>query len=179
MNFLEQVYPSALVAQATQTPLNTLQSWFKRGVIVGQQVRPEGINGGGSQGRHLRWNFHLLMEVAIAQSLINLGLSDLKTAFGVAAHFAYGGEGPLPGQPERLPGFPYKVSQGTTLLAVAGGTSTLVHWIPGVDCMAIIRAELGKPEGFVLLDVEAVFRRVVMALGADPAAVLTAAYSKR
>lgn len=175
MDILDTKYSAQEVVKAALVLPPTLQNWVNRGLpmLEGEHA----LGGGGARGKFRQFSFLNVMEICVAAALISLGVSNLKAAFAAAKHFAYQGEGELPDQPARMPGCPFKVTKGTTLLAFSGDRSELVHWTPGQDCLAVIRAKLGKPEGYIVLDVEVVFRRVVTALGADPAAVLTAAYS--
>lgn len=118
------------------------------------------------------------MDMALAQAILAFGIRDLDRAFGASASFAHVGAGELPWQPERLPGLPFPDSAGVTLLAVEPQSSSAVLWEPGKDFFAGLHNDMGKPEAVALINVNAVFSRVVLALGGDPEKVLREAYAE-
>lgn len=169
-NVLAETYASGQVAEAADITMSTLQNWLKRGVIIGHRD----IGGGGARGRHRRFTFFNVMEVATAAALTKLGVADLPLAFNAAATFAHSGEGELPGRPARLPSAPYRASR--TLLAFAGTRVEVMPYVLGEDVLAVIRADLGRPEGVILLDLNDLFDRVCARLSMHPEAVMDQVY---
>jgi hypothetical protein len=152
------------VAQAAEIRPATLQNWIKRGVMIGHR----NIEGGGGPGRHRRFSWGNVMEVVTVAALIDVGVSDLKAAFGIAQMFAHSGEGPLPGKPGRLPGMPYDPEHGRTLMFVSGGEAEIFPFKPGDDVFSLARAALSRPEAMVVLDLLEIFDRACVSLGLHP-----------
>lgn len=176
MNIFHAQFSTGQVVEATAVSNATLQSWLKRKLIVSQQDSP--IVGGGSPGVHRRYSFFTVMEIAIAKALIDAGLSNLSAAFQAASRFAHIGCGEIGDRPARMPSIPFDTlgSSGMTLLCVAGDRSAITLWRPGKDPLAEIRHELQRPGGFVLIEADPIFNRVVTLLGYQPHEVLQLAY---
>lgn len=177
MNIHQHEYSANIVSVATGVPLATLQAWLKRGKIVGHPLNP--IAGGGGSGVHRRFSFHNVIEIGIAKALLDAGLGSVDSAFRAASAFAHIGNGPLPNiQPRRDPGFPFDTASiaGRTLLWVSGDRSTIEFIKPNEDSFTTLRADLLDREGFVVLQVDKVFARIVTALGYHPQAILDDEY---
>lgn len=177
MNIFLEKFSTGQVIAATGVPNATLQSWLKRGIIVGHR----NIEGGGSPGVHRRFSFCNLMEIALAKALIDAGLSDLNFAFGAARHFAHAGTGRSEFTPERDPGLPFESTAdrpGTTMLAACQDRHYLAFCGADTDAISDIRSGLGGPIGFVVVDVSELFDRVMASLHYHPEEVLEAAYAK-
>lgn len=176
-NPFQKQFLAGEVAKAAGIAPATLQNWVKRGVIIGHRTGMSEIEGGGSQGRHRRFSWHNIMEIATAAALIKVGVSDLTCAFSAAAVFAHSGHGDSSTGLRRDPGTPYDLEHGRTLMFVAGDRSKIIQYQPGQDCLATGRSLLGSPEGFVVIDLLDVFDRVCVSLGLHPNKVLDLAYS--
>ena len=186
MDIRERQFSAADVQKAAQVAPATLQNWLKRGVVVGQ--RAEDIGGGGVQGSHRRFSFYAVMQISIAQALLNVGMSDLKAAFKAAMHFAHSGYAPTgyAGRDRsedeyREVGMPFHFASGRTLLATNGGHTTVLLEAAGQDILAVIRRRILLPngsDGFVLLDAGAVFDRVCGSLGEHPNVVMDQSYGR-
>jgi hypothetical protein len=174
-NIFEEKFSTGQIVKATGVSNAALQTWLKRGIIVGH--RNADIEGGGSPGLHRRYSFFNLMEIATAKAIIDCGVSDLALAFQAARAFAHVGSGPLPGEaPERQPGMPFYDHRTLLCVGQSGGTY-VAFWKSGNDPLANIRMALGRPAGFLVIDINDLFDRVVAVLGYHPQAVLDFAYS--
>lgn len=179
-------FSTGQVVAATGVSNATLQTWLKRDVIVAQP--PEAaeheltITGGGKPGAHRRFSFFNVMEIALAKTLIDAGLRDLDNAFKAARHFAHSGCGPIENvRPARSPGCPFDTAgtSATTLLAVREDQSGEFLYKVGSDVLPLIWHRIGGRDGFLLIDAQVVFDRVVAALGFNPEEVLALAYGRR
>lgn len=172
MDYSAITQSSSEVARLARVAPNTLQAWVKRGVIAGYRDNPDKIGGGGRKGKHLKWSFWCIMEVAVAQALVSTGVSELGVAFRAAYEFAHLGD------ELRLPGLPFDRKRGQTILVLSRSQTKVLQWEPGTDPIALFWSEMRKPESWITVNVAAVFRRVVTELGLDPAAVMQEAYGK-
>jgi hypothetical protein len=168
---------SDVVRGADITP-STLQNWLRRDVIVGHRK----IQGGGSQGRHRRFTYFNVIEIATAAALTRCGVVDLALAFGAAGSFAHGGSGGSgwegdrsTASPQRWPGLPFP-GPCWTMLAVAGTKSWSFAWRPGTDPLAQVDHVLGRPEGYVLVNASELFRKVCLRLDLQPGQIMDRAY---
>lgn len=162
MDIFDAQFSTGQVLAAAGMANPGLQTWIRRGMIVGHKDRP--IDMPGSPGIRRTFTFHNVMEIATAKALVDVG-AELIDAFRAAAMFAHTGD------EERLPGLPF-ANDAYTLLCMAGDRSTVVEWEPGTDVLANIRHDLGRPLGFVILQVNPLFDRVTSSLGYHPEAVL-------
>lgn len=173
MNIYTSTFATRDVLLAADISNGKLQNWFARDVVLGHR----NVEGGGSPGRHRRFSWFNVMEIANAAALVNAGL-DLSLAFRAAQVFAHMGAGPLPGIPERFPSMPFKTEHGRTLMFVAGDRVHIAPYEPGSDALAAARVHLGQPEAFIVLDLLGLFNRVCASLELDPQAVMDEAYSE-
>lgn len=166
MDIFNKQFSAADVAEAAEISPNSLQNWLKRGVIVGHR----NIEGGGSPGRHRRFSWFNVMEIAIAGQLIETGLqpSDAFQAGAMFAHTAPGKSGWVGGRadktPLRLPGAPFHYSHGDTMLAVRGDRTLVAAVSDFRDHMHML-AKMGRPKGLVIINVTQIFVQVVQNLG--------------
>lgn len=162
MNIFYAQFNTGQVLKAAGVTNASLQTWIRRGAIIGHKGHE--IENPGSPGYRRSFSFHNVMEIATAKALIDIGV-DLADAFHAAAMFAHAGDD------SRSPSLPF-TSQAYTLLCVAGNHSDVVEWVPGIDILASIRLALHRPLGFVVLQMNPLFDRVTTALGYHPEEVL-------
>ncbi|MFG1303687.1 hypothetical protein V5F34_06060 [Xanthobacter autotrophicus] len=168
MSILGEEFSTGQVLEAADVTNAALQSWIRRGLIVGH--KGHSIDMPGSPGVRRKFSFYNVMEIAVAKALIDLGV-ELVDAFKAAASFSHAGD------EERRPSLPYR-GQGFTLLCVAGQQSTEVFWKPGEDITEEIRIRLAQPFGWTTLFVDDLFDRVVSALRHHPQAVIDEEYGE-
>lgn len=159
----EATFSSGQVLRAANIKNPLLQTWIRRGLIVGEG----GVDMPGRPGIRRSFGFYTLIEIAVAAALTDLGLAASQ-AFSAAQRFAHVGED------GRAIAFPFPA--GRTFLCVAGDRSVVVAAAPGEDVFSIARQRLGRPMGFVALDVSELFDRVAFSLDLHPQALLDAAY---
>lgn len=167
-NIFEAKFSTGQVVEAAGVSAPNLQTWLRRGLIIGHRDHP--IEMPGSPGYRRNFEFFNVMEIAVAKALIDLGV-DLGDAFRAGAMFAHTGD------EERMPSVPFN-GPVFTLLFVAGDCSTEIAWTPGEDALSKARSELGRPDGFTVLEVNPVFDRAAVALGYHPEAIIEAAYGR-
>jgi len=143
-----------------------LQTWIRRGLIVGEAG---GVDMPGKPGVRRSFGFYTVMEIAVAAALTDLGLSAAQ-AFKAAQRFAHTGD------ESRMAAFPFP--DGRTFLCVAGDRSAELMWKPGEDLVVMARHHLGRPLGFTVLDVSALFDNVTAGLGYHPQKLLDDEYRK-
>jgi hypothetical protein len=175
VNLFHDKFSTGQVVTAANVPSHTLQSWLKRDVIIGHKEAP--IEGAGSSGVHRRFSFHNVMEIAVAKGLIDAGMSDLEAAFFAATRFAHTGRAEIGhGHPRRYPSLPFERQHGFTILCVRGQNSKITTWKPGSDFLAGVFQDV-QGQGFVLVEVNSIFDRVVTLLGYDPHQTMHFGYS--
>lgn len=162
MNIFHAQFNTGQVLKAADVTNASLQTWIRRGAIIGHKGHE--IENPGSPGYRRSFSFHNVMEIATAKALIDIGV-DLSDAFHAGAMFAHTGD------EHRLPGLPF-TAEAYTLLCVARNHSDVVAWKPGTDILANIRLALHGPLGFVVLQMNPLFDRVTVALGYHPEEVL-------
>jgi len=181
-DIFNELFDLPTVANAAGASPVTVKSWIAKGHVTGQGPRGR-LEGGGRQGRHLGFGFNTVIETGIAKTILDHGQDNLAWAFSAAFAFAHLGQeaGELP----RQPGFPYRESGVVTLLFVAGPNGLVRPWWPRgrdsegrptPDAIGTARAHFGRPEGFVTIDCDLAFHRIVRGLGRDPNEVMQAAY---
>jgi len=172
-NVFQRKFSASEVASVAGITASTLQNWLKREVISGHK---KDIEGGGSQGRHRRFSFFSLIDIAKAAALVRGGISDLPTAFKASRDFAHFEPGGLPGILARRPAVAFHASHGRTLLVVSGERSEVFRYAPGEDVIARIRAKLRDAESFTVVDMTDLFQRVCADIGASHSEVLDEVY---
>lgn len=171
MSIFHQQFTNSEIVAATGVTNFQLQNWLKRGQIVGQ--RDSAVEGGGSPGKHRRFSFFNLMEVAIAKALIDLGVSDMQRVTNAAAAFAHTGDCINGDRPARTPGLPFE--KGQTLLIVGPERSEEYQILP-TERLGLVAALAQHGVGAVVLNASKVFENTLRRAGFDPAAILREAY---
>lgn len=164
MNIFNDQFTLGQVAEAIQTNPETIKTWMKKGLITNAPTE-----GAGPGIRRLH-SFFGVMEMAVAAALIDAGVKDNDVVFYASKFFAHAGDGPMNDRPGRVPGCPF--TEGLTYIAVGNGRSEEVLYRPGKDMMASTRYGLGGAEVIIFVEINSIFRRVVTALGHDPADVM-------
>ncbi len=177
MRAVVETFTSKQISEALGISAKDVQNWTTRGLIVGQR------DAGRGHTREYTWSN--VMEIAIADSLMKIGLTSPKIAFEAAQKFAHAGHGaagwvgdPSENKGERLPGLPYHHNLGDTYLYVCGQKKVVaVHRI-GEDIDDHVRGYLGAPLlGYIAVNVSEVFARTLVGLGyRDPEAFLDNLY---
>lgn len=176
MELLNRTFTSQSVALATGLDPKAIQNWASRGLIVGQRD-------GTGKGFHLRFSWFNVMEVALADALMKVGMSSIQDAFAAAQLFAHTGEGPSGYAGEttteniRIPSLPWHHSLGETILIVHrdGCSVKLVSNEGTVDLWGLTPAGLDFT-GFIVLNVSEIFRHVCFRMAQDYREVLDEAY---
>jgi len=175
MTIYQQTFTTGQIVEATGVTNMNLQNWLKRNLIVGQKD----IQGGGSPGRHRQYSFFNLIEIAMAKALTEAGMTDMPTVFQAASSFSHGGTH-RPITAERLPGMPFDISEGRTLL-IAGPQWSEVIFFKNDESAISLFAKM-RPRGSalrcVVIDATDVFLRVIRAIGLEPHTVIREAYEK-
>lgn len=178
MELLNRTFTSQSVALATGLDPKAIQNWASRGLIVGQRD-------GTGKGFHLRFSWFNVMEVALADALMKVGMSSIQDAFAAAQLFAHTGEGPsgYAGDTSldiiRTPSLPWHHSLGQTILIVHqdGSSVKLVSNDGTIDLWGLTPAGLDFT-GFIVLNVTEIFRQVCFRMAQDYREVLDEAYPK-
>ena len=186
MNIFQETFSTGKVVKAANITNAKLQSWMRRDLIVGHRKKAP-IGGGGAPGSSREFSYFNVMEIAVAEAVLQVGSQSVEEAFHIAMGFAHMGNGasfwageeepPLP----RDPGMPFNphVHPGCqTLLCVAGTASVTVPWKPGSDAYIDARHKLHNPASMVIIEIDPIYERVVKALGHNPWEVKQFCYSK-
>lgn len=189
MNVLNIRIPTKQAAEVAGMKETTLQTWMRRKEVGrgGNDTGP--VEGGGSQGAHRLWSFPNIMEIAIANALVDGGV-NLDLALLAGATFAYSGAMPNGGAVNypataidlakmRQPGFPFydpSVNPMWTYAFVSvNGTAVLgggQDYDPHPDAMIT----LGRPMVLTRLDCNEVFFRACNNLNIVPLTALRQVY---
>lgn len=167
MTFQQQFTNGEIVAATGVTNVQ-LQNWLRRGQIIGS-----GVEGGGSPGKHRRFSFFNLMEIAVATALIETGLTDMARVTNAARTFAHTGSVEVGNRARRLPGLPYE--DGHTWLIV-GTERTEEYQLLREDGLGFAAAIGQHGFGAVVLNITKVFNQTLRRAGLDPIEVMRAAY---
>lgn len=169
---IHQTFSASEMAELAQVRPDSIQNWLKRDLIVGHR----GITGGGRQGKHRRFSFSNVMEVAISQTLIGMHLGA-KEAFAVSWQFAHAAGGATSNLPARLPGLPFHHNHGETIFGVFQGRTCEEVWSPagGRDTYGELRRQL-HADHFLTVNASEVFNLVCARMKYHPYKVLDAAY---
>lgn len=176
MHTSHATFSTGQVVAATGVAHESLQNWLKRGLVVGQKD----IEGGGAKGRHRRYSFFNVIEIAMAKALIDAGMSTLEHAFYAAALFSHTGVG------GRIPSHPFNQRPGYTLLVAGPGWADTFFLSPDTKALELYAALVPQGRiGATFINASRVFDNVcgrLMEITGDkqfhPEAVLEAAYSK-
>ncbi|MTH34422.1 hypothetical protein GL279_07405 [Paracoccus limosus] len=170
MSIFHQQFANSEIVAATGVTNYQLQNWLKRGQIIGQ-----GVEGGGSPGKHRRFSFFNLMEIAVSKALIDTGLTDMQRVTEAAAGFAHTGNGAIGDRPGRQPGFPFK--DGKTMLIVGPERSAEYQIGLSDHPLGLLAAIKEHGIGAIVIDVSEVFSVTLRRAGLDPVAALNEAYN--
>ena len=181
MNILTTRFSTGDVIRAADVSNGNLQSWIKRGIIIGQD-----IDGGGGPGKHRSFSWFNLSEIASAAALMQASVSSPHDAFRASQRFSHtsdggqswlGDESSPKLQPYRWPGIPFHHDQGETWLYVSGDKSAvMLHKDDTVQRHKVLAA-LRSPLGFVSLNLTELFMQVTRRLGSDGRVALDLVYS--
>lgn len=176
MNLDQTIYgtfSASEAASASGVSVESIQTWLKRKLIVGHR----NIEGGGSQGRHRRFTFNNVMEIAVAKAIIDMGVST-KQAFTASNSFAHtGGGGEVFSLPDRQPSLPFHHNHGDTIMGIAGLRSFEELYKSGedYDTFGRLRHHL-QSEHFLALNVSEIFGHVCVRMNLHSRKVLDAVY---
>jgi hypothetical protein len=173
MGIDSETFQLGAAAKAAGVPTATVKTWMHLGRVTGQNV-----TGGRDEGNRRAFPFHTVMETAVAKTVLDIAFHrDLDRAFEAAQAFAHTNAGFVPDiTSDRRPGFPF--ATGQTLLCASLERARIVNLQDGQDMAHEIRKALGAPVSLVIVDLQAVFDRVVRALGFDPRDEMTAMYGE-
>ncbi len=171
MSIDNETFQLGAAAKAAGVPTATVKTWMHLGRVTGQHV-----TGGRDEGNRRAFPFATVMEIATAQAALSIAFHrDLDRAFEAAQAFAHTNAGFVPDiTANRRPGFPF--ATGQTLLCASLERSRIINLQDGQDMAHEIRKALGAPVSLVIVDLNAVFDRVVHALGFDPRDEMAAMY---
>lgn len=176
MELLDSTFTAQSLANASGCDVRKISDWASRGVLASSE-------GGGVQGRGRKFSWFAVMEAAIANELMDMGLSSVTDAFTAASRFALIGEGfagyvgeTMPGE-LRAPGLPWHPKRGLTYLFVwkDGGKVKLTGFDGDVK-LADLTPDYHRATGFMVVNVSEVFSRVCKRMGLDHRSVLDEAY---
>lgn len=157
-NFLLKRFQTGDVLRAANVTNDQLQSWIRRGFIVGS--KGEGVEMTGSPGKYRSYSFYTIMQIAVAKALTDEGV-PVKQAFRAALVFSH------TGSETRNPGFPYH-DGSETLLCVSGERSAVIKIKEDIGLFSQVKKALGKPLAFVSVFTNSIFDQVAFALGEHP-----------
>lgn len=171
MGIDSKTFQLGAAAKAAGVPTQTVKTWMHLNRITGQHVA-----GGRDEGNRRAFPFHTVMETAVAKTVLDIAFHrDLDRAFAAAQMFAHTNAGFVEGvTSNRHGGYPF--AEGRTLLCASADRARIVNLQDGQDLMHEIGKALGAPVSLVIVDLNAVFDRVVRALGFDPRDEMAAMY---
>lgn len=174
MELWERTWKSSDAAAAVGMDLGKFKLWISRGYPAA-----EGMEGGGSQGRHRLFSFRNIMEFAVARALTDQGIPP-GMAFSAARVFAYSAVNPI----SRCPGLPLHPDNGETIVAMAAETVVIGYTPTSRDSWADFLGDLAgqenffRFESFMCVNATAVFRNVCIRLGLNHHDILDKVYER-
>lgn len=174
MDVLAQRYTTGQVLRASGATNAALQTWIRRGFIVGQRAdtqaegvaAPSPVDMPGESGHRRTFSFYGVVQIAVAKAIIDVS-GKAERAFEAAIEFAHLGD------EQRSPGVPFR--DGRTWLLVAEDEERLVNAKWGEDPHMRAWGSGGARRGAVIaVDVNAIFDRVCAALAIHPEEVIEA-----
>jgi len=178
MELLNRIFTAQSVAMATGVSPRAITNWTGRNLLIGQ--RPAR-----GKGHRIQFTFFNVMEVAVADALIKVGVSSVQDAIEAAQGFSHmapgrsGWAGEQPAGPMRLPGLPYHHRHGVTgLFVFNGGSSVRLIDDDGQIDLWTVTPEASRVPGFIFLNVSRAFEDVCARLALHPDEVLDEAYPK-
>lgn len=174
MNIFFDRFAASQVTAAAGITNPALQSWLRRGHVIGHpEADTSNIEGGGSAGIHRRFSFHTVMQLAIAKALTDCSGMGAKEALYAGGYFAH------TGSEARTPAVPF--NGGGSFLGVALHPDeeypavTVASWKPGIDLYPNLSHRL-RTRNFVMVFLNPIFDAAVTSLGYRPEDVLDRAY---
>jgi hypothetical protein len=171
MGIDSETFQLGAAAKAAGVPTQTVKVWLHTGRVTAQDV-----TGGRDVGTRRNFPFFTVMELATARALTEVAFQrDLERTFAAAQMFAHTNAGFVEGvTSSRHGGYPF--AEGRTLLCASTDRARIINLQDGQDLMHEIGKALGAPVALVIVDLNAVFDRVVHALGFDPRDEMAAIY---
>lgn len=175
MNIFEQKYTAQAVATAVGCEAKQISDWCNSGRIVGQR-EPLG------KGRSRQFSWFNVMEIAIANELMNIGVKSPQDAFAAAQMFSHTNDGDMrtlvqDDGPERFVALPYHHRLGFTFLFVSGSEKNIVLSEDGTVNLFKIAPPYSRARGYIVVNLTEVFGAVLHRLGHDYESILDDAYS--
>jgi hypothetical protein len=158
-------FTTGQVLKATGATNAALQTWVRRGLVVGQTADGAAVDMPGQSGVRRTFSFYGLMQIAIAKSILEVS-GNASQAFKAAILFAHFGD------EVRSPGVPYPT--GRTLLLVGTDQQCLVTSGRATGSDVKPMWINGAPQAFITVNVSAIFDRVCASLGVHPEVVIEA-----
>ncbi len=179
MDLLQRKFTAQSVALATGTTSKQISDWTNQGLIIGQR-------GSLGRGHRREFNWYNVIEVALANALMEIGVRSPSDAFRAAQEFAHlghtevtwEGEEPTGLSQHRLPGLPFHFVVGDTFLCVAGAASVVALDDGENLSVASLGRQLGKAGGFIAINVTRVFFEVARRMALDGREVLDSIYEE-
>ena len=177
MEIFNRLFSAAEVAELTGVSKYNLQSYQHRGHLSLGGVETEG---GTVQGKRRSFYFHMVVQIALANALIDQGVSA-KSAFSYVREFAFIGGGSFENDPGRWAGMPFHHEHGETILAISGGRSCITRWRSnGSDYFSETIGRLGGSDfsAAIFLNASRIFADICGRLDLHPNEVLDEAYAE-
>lgn len=166
MDVFESRFTTGQVLRAVGVANPTLQTWIRRGLIVGQRADGPAVDMPGQAGHRRTFSFFAVMQIAVANAILGVSGRTAR-AFEAAIEFAHLGD------QQRAPSVPFP--EGQTWLLVSDETELLVNVTPGHSpFLSATWPGSSTPSAVIAVDVGSIFDRVCAALGAHPQAVIEA-----
>ena len=139
-----------------------ISDWCNAGRVIGQR-EPLG------RGNSRQFSWFNIMEMALAERLMSIGMKSVSDAFFVAQKFSHIGDGPLPAgfvddglssadkTPYRSPGLPFNWTDGTTYLVVWAGGDQIILSEKGTVDLTKFPPLYHRETGFIILNVTEIF----------------------
>ena len=176
MNIFDQKYTAQAVATAVGCEAKQISDWCNTGRIVGQR-EPLG------KGRSRQFSWFNVMEIAIANELMNIGVKSPQDAFAVAQSFSHTNDADArmlvkEDGAERISSCPYHHSLGTTFLFVAGSVGHIILSEDGNVNLFTVSRPYSRARGYIVVNVSEVFAAVLHRLGHEYRVILNDAYGE-
>lgn len=161
--------------QAIGMPVKTAQNWIDRKLVLGSEDKPA--------GKHERFSFHTVMEIAVANSLKRISI-PLEICFEVAVKFAhFGSSSNANNVPNRLPATPFLNVGRSAFIGFNPIGDRPINSIVSPDgplskISAVNANNCEKCEIVIWCDAGPVFRRVCLGLGHEPEKIILMRYGQ-
>jgi hypothetical protein len=173
MGIDSETFQLGKVAKAAGVPTQTVKVWVHTGRVTTQNV-----TGGRDERSRRNFPFFAVMELATAKAVLDVAFQRaIDRAFAAAQMFAHTNTGFVDGiTSDRHGGYPF--AEGRTLLCASSDRVGIINLQDGQDLTHEIRRAIGAPIALVIVDMNAVFDRVVRALDFDPRDEIDAMYGR-